>query len=283
MARHGPRPVRHLRLLPAAGRLAAADGRCLRQRLRAGRRPRGHRRLRLRRAQPGDARGRRGHRGGPLRALRHRRLRRPRPTSRPAPAVRLALGGAPRHWSWPCRRMSPGPAARAMAATQVQVHIRSTRSPSSSRTTRATAQSADPGEHHPGGVHLQRGRGLLRRSGHGATLGRPARSVAHARRRTIMWHAVAARHRPRPGHASPLGRPAAVSGESACPTSPVRPGAPRHRRDRRRQRHAGRRRRRPARAAPQRRPAGAAEERAGPLLRDQRPALDGDAASSAAG
>ena len=55
----GARPVRHLRLLAAAGRLAAAAARRLRQRLRPGRRPRRHRRLRLRRAQPGDAGGRR--------------------------------------------------------------------------------------------------------------------------------------------------------------------------------------------------------------------------------
>ena len=76
------RPLRDLRLLPAAGRLAAPDGRRLRQRLRPRRRPRRHRRLRLRRAQPGDARASTSHRGGPHGALRHRRTSTSSPTDR---------------------------------------------------------------------------------------------------------------------------------------------------------------------------------------------------------
>ena len=60
MARQAPGPcVTCGFFLPLAGSLRAVARR-LRQRLRPGRRPRRHRRLRLRRAQPGDARGRRG-------------------------------------------------------------------------------------------------------------------------------------------------------------------------------------------------------------------------------
>ena len=62
--------------LPLAGSLRSMLGR-LRQRLRAGRRPRRHRRLRLRRAQPGDARAQRAGRGRDVGALRHLGLRRP--------------------------------------------------------------------------------------------------------------------------------------------------------------------------------------------------------------
>ena len=151
MARSAPGPcVTCGFLLPLAGSLRQRVGACGNA-YAPGRRPRRHRRLRLRCAQPGDAGGGRHLRGRPHRALRHRHVRRPE---------RLVLPAR----SWPCQRMTPRPRTpRPMAATQVQVHIRSTRSPSSRRTTRATAHSADPGEHHPRGVHLQRGRGLLRR------------------------------------------------------------------------------------------------------------------------
>ena len=56
--RPGRRPLRHLRLLPAAGRFAAAGVRRLRQLLRPGRRPGGQRRPRLRRALRGAGRDR---------------------------------------------------------------------------------------------------------------------------------------------------------------------------------------------------------------------------------
>ena len=114
-----------------------------------------------------------------------------------------------------------------MAATQVQVHIRSTRSPSSSRTTRATAHSADPGEHHAGGVHLQRRRGLLRRSRARCDL--RARHVRVGARAPGLGDDHVARcrrsYRPRGGaeRSVPAGRPSAPGSPHARQV-PSRPG-----------------------------------------------------------
>ena len=124
--------------LPLAG-LAAGAVRRLRQRLRPGRRPRGHRRLRLRRAQPGDA-------GAPRTT--------PRSSTPPrydtseydvldglARSQAVARGGR----AGPAGASRPGRGRPGRSpATQVHVQSRSTRSPSSSRTTSATAQSAVP-------------------------------------------------------------------------------------------------------------------------------------------
>ena len=73
--RAAQRPLRHLRLLPAAGRFDAADVRGLRQPLRPGRRPGGQRRPRLRRALRGAAGRRRGAGRGAADGVRRQRGR----------------------------------------------------------------------------------------------------------------------------------------------------------------------------------------------------------------
>ena len=99
-------------------------------------------------------------RGRPHRPLRHRRLRRPvtrlvAPRSRRRAPATVGSARVPDGWpsvpsgtgrgelALPAHDSEAERRRGAMAATQVQVHIRSTRSPSTSSTTSATAHSAD--------------------------------------------------------------------------------------------------------------------------------------------
>src|SRR5688572_823585 len=94
-----------------------------------------------------------------------------------------------------------------------------------------------PGQHDTDGVHLQRRRGLLRRTGHGATLDAVSHISGGSRGHvpaTIVWHAVAAHRRPRgragagsacirPGH-EPTG--AVMPAKSRRPVRGATPPAP---------------------------------------------------------
>ena len=167
-----------------------------------------------------------------------------------------------------------------MAATQVQVHIRSTRSPSSSRTTRATAQTPSrparrgrcPPAAAAGPASSVRARVDPR---DGAEVSGRSRGTYPG---TIVWHAVAAHA----VHAAEPVRRACIRPGQSPPGSPHAREVPPSRPGRHPSRRPGADSGTPAdvvagdrdRAPAQRRPAGAAEERAGPLLRGERPPLD---------